>query len=75
MKNGITAALQNGGYSAADAAKGAAAQVYEMMLQQARLLAYIDTVHVLVIFTACMIPIGYLMKKPRFRTKPVEPME
>jgi DHA2 family multidrug resistance protein len=75
MKNGIAVALQNGGYSAADAAKGAAAQVYEMMLQQARLLAYIDTVHVLVVFTACLIPIGYLMKKPRFRTKPVEPME
>ena len=38
-------------------------------------LAYVDTVHVLVIMTACLIPIGYLMKRPRFRTKPAEPIE
>jgi len=41
---------------------------------QARALAYVDTVHVLVLLTACLIPIGYLMKKLRFR-KPVEPLE
>ncbi len=38
-------------------------------------LAYVDTVHVLVIMTACLILIGYLMKRPRFRTKPTEPIE
>ncbi|MGC1869434.1 MAG: DHA2 family efflux MFS transporter permease subunit [Acidobacteriaceae bacterium] len=75
MKNGLTGALQNGGYSAADAAKAAAARIYDMMQQQATVLAYVDTVHVLVVMLACLIPIGYLMKKPRFRTKPVEPIE
>ena len=30
---------------------------------------------ILVVMTACLIPIGYLMKKPRFRTKPAEPIE
>ena len=43
-----------------------------MMLMQARTLAYVDVVHVLVVLTACLIPIGYLMKKPRFRPKHVE---
>jgi DHA2 family multidrug resistance protein len=75
MKRGIAAALQLRGYSAADATAHAAAQIYNIMLQQAKLLAYIDTVHVLVVLTTCLIPIGYLMKKPRFRAKPVEPIE
>jgi len=42
---------------------------------KAKDIAYVDTVHILVVTTAYLIPIGYLMKKPRFRTKPVEPME
>jgi MFS transporter, DHA2 family, multidrug resistance protein len=46
-----------------------------MMRQQATVLAYVDTVHVLVVLTACLIPIGYLMKKPRYRPKHVEPLE
>ena len=75
MKNGIAAAMQNGGYSAADAAKGAAARIYDMMLQQATVLAYVDTVHVIVVILACLIPIGYLMKKPRFRPKAAAPVE
>ena len=68
MQHGLAGAMQKGGYSTADAARRSAAQIYNMMLQQARLLAYIDTVHVLVFLTACLIPIGYLMKKPRFRS-------
>ena len=72
---GIQSALQNRGYSASDAASRAGAQIYSIMLQQARTLAYVDTVHVLVLMTACLIPVGYLMKKPRFRTRPVEPIE
>jgi MFS transporter, DHA2 family, multidrug resistance protein len=75
MQHGIAGALQQGGYSAADATTHAAAQIYNLMLQQARVLAYIDTVHVLVIFTACLIPIGYLMKKPRYRPKESAPLE
>jgi len=75
MQQGMAAALQSRGYSAADAARHATARIYDMMLQQATVLAYVDTVHILVLMTACLIPIGYLMKKPRFRTKPVEPIE
>jgi DHA2 family multidrug resistance protein len=70
MQHSMASMLQSRGYSAAGAANAAAGHIYEMMNQQARTLAYIDTVHVLVILTACLIPIGYLMKKPRFRPKP-----
>ena len=75
MKQGLSGALQARGYSAADAATHAAAQIYGMMRQQATVLAYVDTVHVLVIMTALLIPIGYLMKKPRYRPKQAAPME
>ncbi len=75
LRNGLTAALRTGGYSAAGAAARSAGRLYESMMQQARLLAYIDTVHVLVILTTCLIPIGYLMKKPSFRPKEVIPAE
>ena len=70
MHQGLTAALRARGFSTANAAGAAMARIYAMMLQQANTLAYVDTIHVLVIMTACLIPIGYLMKKPRFRPKP-----
>ncbi len=57
-------------FSSTNAASYAAGQIYRMMTQQAQTLAYIDTIHVLVILLACLIPIGYLMKKPRFGPKP-----
>jgi len=75
LKQGIAGALENRGYSAPDAATHSASQIYNIMLQQAQTLAYIDTAHVLVVLTACLIPIGYLMKKPRYRQRPVEPLE
>ncbi len=63
------AIMQSQGYSPAGAASRAMAQTYNTMVQQANVLAYIDTIHALVILTVCLIPIGYLMKKPRFRSK------
>jgi MFS transporter, DHA2 family, multidrug resistance protein len=75
LQQGLSGALQARGYSSADAATHAAARIYAMMRQQATVLAYVDTVHVLVVLTACLIPIGYLMKKPRYRPKQVEPLE
>lgn len=72
MRAGIADTLQTQGYSATQAASAAAARIYDMMLQQARALAYVDVVHILVLLTLCLIPIGYLMKKPQFRPKHVE---
>ncbi|HEX4022438.1 MAG TPA: DHA2 family efflux MFS transporter permease subunit [Acidobacteriaceae bacterium] len=74
MQSGLTGALHQGGYSQPDATAHAMAQVYHLMQQQARVLAYIDTAHILVLLTACLIPIGYLMQKPRFR-RPAEPID
>jgi DHA2 family multidrug resistance protein len=75
MHQSLAAALHAKGFSAANAAAASAARIYGMMMQQAKTLTYVDTVHVLVIMTACLIPIGYLMKKPRFRPKQAAPME
>ncbi len=69
MTKGIAGALKAHGFSSVEANSRAAARVYDMMMQQARVLAYVDTVHVLVVLVACLIPIGYLMKKPRYRPK------
>ncbi len=74
LHNGIAGFLARAGAGASNAGHAASAQIYAIMHQQARTLAYVDTVHVLVLLTACLIPIGYLMKKPRFR-KPTEPAE
>lgn len=73
MQQSLTAALRAHGFSAANAAGASAARIYALMVEQAKTLAYVDTVHVLVIMTACLIPIGYLMKKPRFRPRMPEP--
>ena len=75
LQQGMSGALHARGYSSADAATGAAMRIYDMMRQQATVLAYVDTVHILVVMTACLIPIGYLMKKPRFRPKQAPPPE
>ncbi len=75
MQQAIARALEARAFSPASAAAGAGAQIYNQMVQQARTLAYIDTVHVLVILLVCLIPVGYLMKKPRFRSRPVAAAE
>ena len=41
--------MEAGGISSANVANSAAGQIYNTMLQQARTLAYVDTVHVLVV--------------------------
>ena len=75
LDRGFSAMMQNHGYSLAGAASRAMAHTYDMMVQQANVLAYIDTIHALVILTVCLIPIGYLMKKPRYRSKQTAPVE
>ena len=72
MNQGMTGAMRAHGFSASGASAGAMARMYDMMVMQAKTLAYVDTVHVLVVLVACLIPIGYLMKKPRYRPKHIE---
>ena len=75
LEHGLQGVMRGGGYSVTGAASRAMAQTYNMMVQQANVLAYIDTIHRLVFLTVCLIPIGYLMKKPRYRTKQASPVE
>jgi DHA2 family multidrug resistance protein len=70
MQQGMASSLKMQGMNGS--AGAAAARIYSEMLRQARALAYVDVVHVLVLLTACLIPIGYLMKKPNFRPKHIE---
>ncbi len=70
LNQGLSGMLQHQGFSHAGAAGASMGRVYGMMVQQANVLAYIDTIHALVILTVCLIPIGYLMKKPRYRSRP-----
>ncbi len=74
LHGAMAAYLARAGAGASNAGHAAATEIYAMMQRQARALAYVDTIHILVLLTACLIPIGYLMKKPRFR-KPAEPLE
>jgi DHA2 family multidrug resistance protein len=64
MEGAMQGAWQGSGLAKTDAAHHAAAQIFEMMRVQARTLAYVDTIWVLVTLTACLIPIAYLMKRP-----------
>jgi DHA2 family multidrug resistance protein len=75
LDRGFRGMLQTRGYSPAGATSGSMAHTYNMMLQQANVLAYIDTIHALAILTVCLIPIGYLMKKPRYRSRQAAPVE
>ncbi len=75
LHQGIKSSLESSGYSAADAGTRASARLYNMMGVQASTLAYVDTVHVLVVLVACLIPVGYLMKRPKFRPKEAAPID
>jgi MFS transporter, DHA2 family, multidrug resistance protein len=65
MLSGLAGAYQHSGMAMPDAVHHAAAQLYRMMQLQARTLAYVDTVWVLVFLTACLIPLPYLMQRPK----------
>lgn len=64
MESAMQSAWQGSGLAKTDADHHAAAQIFAMMRIQARTLAYIDTIWVLVTLTACLIPVAYLMQRP-----------
>ena len=69
LRQAFENALKGSSVASSGAIQYARGQIYNMMLVQARTLAYVDTVHVLVVILACLIPIGYLMRRPRFRSR------
>jgi DHA2 family multidrug resistance protein len=67
---GFAAAMQRAGASSYEAAQRATAAVYRQLVQQATQLAYLDTLWVIGLLAACMIPIVWLSPRPAARGAP-----
>lgn len=65
LHNGLTGAWMHNGGSGPDASLRAGAQIYGMAQAQARTLAYVDVLWILVASTALLVPLPFLMKKPK----------
>jgi DHA2 family multidrug resistance protein len=63
--SGIARSLERTGASSLDASHRALSVVYRQLQQQAMTLAYLDAVRMLAIFTALMVPLLFLTRKPR----------
>ncbi len=61
----VTRALQHSGASASDAAIEAYRVLYRTVLQQAQTLAYMDVLYLLAWACGVMVPLAFLMKRPR----------
>ena len=65
MRNGLAGAWRHLGSSVPDAMQHAGAQIYGMAQIQARLLAYVDVIWVMVVVTAVLVPLPFLMNRPK----------
>jgi DHA2 family multidrug resistance protein len=65
MRTGLAAALaQRNALAWPDAYHRAGAELYGMAQMQARLLAYVDVIWIMVLLTAMLIPLAFLMRRP-----------
>jgi DHA2 family multidrug resistance protein len=65
MRAGLTGAWMQRGSAMPDAIHHAGAQIYGMAQIQARLLAYVDVIWVMVAVTTVLIPLPFLMNRPK----------
>ena len=65
MRSGLTGAWMQRGSAMPEAIYHAGAQIYGMAQIQARLLAYVDVIWVMVAVTSILIPLPFLMKRPQ----------
>jgi DHA2 family multidrug resistance protein len=65
MRAGLAGAWRQLGSSTPDAMYHAGAQIYGMAQIQARLLAYVDVIWVMVAVTTVLIPLPFLMNRPK----------
>jgi DHA2 family multidrug resistance protein len=66
IRNGLAAAwMQRGGGAMPDAMLRANAQIFGMAQIQARLLAYVDVIWMMVVLTILLIPLPFLMQKAK----------
>ena len=72
MKSGMAGMWARNGWRGPDSTLHAGAQIYGMLQSQARTLAYVDVIWILVALTGCLIPLPFLMKRPSKRAAAVE---
>jgi len=65
MRGGLAGAWQQRGLAMPDAMARAGAQIYSMAQRQARVLAYVDVIWIFVLFTLVLVPIPFLMTRPK----------
>ncbi len=66
LRSGMAGAwMQRSGGAMPDAMQHAGAQIYGMAQLQARLLAYVDVIWMMVVLTAILIPLPFLMRRPK----------
>ena len=70
MRAGLAGAWQLRGWASPDALQHAGAQIYGVAQIQARLLAYVDSIWVMVAVTALLVPIPFLMSRPQKTSGP-----
>lgn len=64
LRNGLAGAWMQRGSAHAEAMGRAGAQIFGMAQVQARLLAYVDVIWIMVALTAILIPLPFLMRRP-----------
>jgi DHA2 family multidrug resistance protein len=64
MRNALAGAWQHNGGAKPDAMTHAGAQIYGMAQIQARLLAYVDVIWIMVAVTVILIPLPFIMRRP-----------
>lgn len=69
MQSGLAGAWQQMGWAMPDAMHRAGAQIYAMAQRQARLLAYVDVIWIFVLITLVLVPMPFLMSRPKKMSK------
>ena len=74
MKGAMAGAFGHMGFSNSDSSFRATAQIYGMVQSQARTLAYVDVIWILVALTGLLIPLPFLMNRPKKGARSAEPV-
>jgi DHA2 family multidrug resistance protein len=74
MRHGLAGAWSQLGQSRPDAMYRSGAQIYGIVQSQARTLAYVDVIWILVALTGLLIPLPFLMNKPKKGATSSEPV-
>jgi len=74
MRAAMAGAWHQRGWSMPDSTYHAGAQIYGMMQSQARTLAYVDVIWILVALTGLLIPLPFLMNRPKKGSRSAEPV-